>query len=199
MKKNLQYLNNLCYNLIINKLDRRETNTMKKEEKGIFDARTLACYIGDKYKGFSHGKEISNIKLQKSLYFLLAFWGGFIRKGTLKDTETDVSTISDILFSNEIQAWVYGPVVVDVYHARKNNCLNEYREDLGATFEIIPMLKDTIDSLLEDIFAVADFKLVSTSHEDMSWQNHFDITAERHNEKIPQEEIIQEYTLRDAI
>lgn len=166
---------------------------------GILDARTLACYVIDKYSIFTHNtKVLTNIKLQKALYFLLAYWGGFIRKGKLVDSE-EIITVNDVLFSNEIQAWVYGPVVPDVFYAQKKGTLGDYKIDLTEIFNNTPMLEETLNSLLEDIFNVADFKLVSTSHEDKSWLNHFDMESKFHNEVIPQEEIIQEYTLRDAI
>jgi len=167
--------------------------------KGILDARVLACYIIEQYNNFTNNtKKITNIKLQKALYFLLAYWGGFIRKGKLINSEEAID-VSDTLFDNEIQAWVYGPVVPDVFYAQKNGNLESYCEDLTCVFDNTPMLEETIKSLLDDIFSVADFKLVSTSHEDKSWRNHFNMENKFHNEVIPQEEIIQEYSLRDAI
>jgi len=194
IKNVIVFFTNLWYDLFrVEKVD---------DMKGIFDARSLACYIIKKYSDFTHGnKKISNIKLQKSLYFLLAYWGGFVRKGKMIDSEEKIEA-SEILFDNEIQAWVYGPVVPDVFFAQKDGRLDSFElseEELSEIFNSNPMLEETINSLLIDIFSVADFKLVSTSHEDKSWSSHFDMDSMFHNETIPQEEIIQEYTLRDAI
>ena len=201
LKKVLEYFHKRWYS-IFRIDDRRIRKSEVISMEGIFDARSLACYIIDKYNKFTNGaKEISNIKLQKALYFLLAYWGGFVRKGQMNDSEEKLEA-NAILFSNEIQAWVYGPVVPDVFHAKKDGILDNYKledEKLREIFDSVPMLEETIDSLLGDIFPVADFKLVSTSHEDKSWINHFDMDDLFHNEPIPQEEIIQEYTLRDAI
>ena len=82
--------------------------------KGIVNAKELAWYIADYYdKNFS--KKISPIKLQKALYFCFAYWGGFVRKSKSPETEVTINK-SEWLFSSDIEAWVYGPVVPDVYH-----------------------------------------------------------------------------------
>lgn len=47
--------------------------------KGIVNAKELAFYISDLYIS-KYSKEISPIKLQKSLYFTFAYWGGFEEK-----------------------------------------------------------------------------------------------------------------------
>ena len=44
----------------------------------IVDAKELASYIKYKYNEQFGNSNIPPIKLQKSLYFLLAYWGGFI-------------------------------------------------------------------------------------------------------------------------
>ncbi len=193
-EKVLEYVTKKCYSIF-----RIEKSKGVSPMNGILDARTLACYIINQYSIFTnHTKEISNIKLQKALYFLLAYWGGFIRKGKMNNSE-EIIDVNEILFSNEVQAWVYGPVVPDVFHAQKDGTLKQYEENLNEVFDSTPMLEETINSLLNDVFAVADFKLVSTSHEDKSWLNHFEMESQFHNEIMPQEEIISEYALRDAI
>ena len=94
--------------------------------KGIVSAKELACYIIDYYIE-KFGKEISPIKLQKSLYFCFAYWGGFVRKSKLADTEITINK-SDWLFDEDIEAWVYGPVVPDVYH--DTNLMSNKNENL---------------------------------------------------------------------
>ena len=49
----------------------------------IIDAKELAAYIKYKYTEQTGIQNIPPIKLQKALYLLLAYWGGFIRKGTI--------------------------------------------------------------------------------------------------------------------
>lgn len=171
---------------------------MKKE--GILDARKLAYYISKKYYEYTKNTQtISNIKLQKTLYFLFAMWGGFIEKSRSSESELQTS-LSSILYDNDIQAWVYGPVVPDVFFENKKGNLDEYKFDYDKFFKgDKQLLKETIDSIMNDIFSVSDFKLVSISHEDKCWQNHFDPLSEVHQESIPKEEILKEYASRECI
>lgn len=161
----------------------------------MFDAKQLAGYIMEKYQ-HDFKEDISSIKLQKSLYFLFAYWGGFVRKGksTNGDFVEEIIDEDDNLFHDKIEAWVYGPVVPSVFHAYKAGEIKKNYLGQDSLFnDINPIVKSTIDSILDDIFSISDFKLVSISHEDKSWLNHFDEESEYHNEEIPKEEIIQEY------
>ncbi len=154
--------------------------------KGIVNAKELACYIIDYYKN-KHSKEISPIKLQKSLYFCFAYWGGFVRKSKMSETEITINK-SEWLFDENIEAWVYGPVVPDVYHELD---LTSYKnEDLFSGNEDV---KDFINGVLDDILNVSDFKLVEVSHSDNCWKKNFDPNSERHNIIIDKEDIISEY------
>lgn len=168
--------------------------------KGIIDAKQLAYYISKKYLEFSNGSsKITNIKLQKTLYFLFALWGGFVEKSKSESSEFETN-LSSVLFDNEIEAWVYGPVVPEVYFENRDGDLEQYAFDESAFFDDEKMfLKETIDAIMNDIFDVSDFKLVSISHEDKCWQDHFDPNAEEHNEVIPPLEIINEYANRESI
>lgn len=164
----------------------------------MFNALDLAVYISGKYYR-DNGIEISGIKLQKSLYFLFAYWGGFIRrsKNNKNFVEQDLSSYDELLFNNQIQAWTYGPVVPEVYHN-----IEAYKQTLNGNYERVVekiseqgngFVKQFIDDLLNDIFKLGDFKLVDISHEDKSWINHYDYNDDYHNEVITPEEIICEY------
>lgn len=164
------------------------------------DAKQLAFYISKKYEEYTnHTSTISNIKLQKTLYFLFAMWGGFIEKSKNNESEFDTE-LSSVLFDNQIQAWVYGPVVPDVFFENRDGSLDKFNfkeeEIFGGSNAIV---KETIDSIMNDIFAVSDFKLVSISHEDKCWQNHFDPNELEHHEEIPKKEILMEYANRECI
>lgn len=180
--KVLEYLTKLWYAIF-----RVEGYKMKKE--GILDARELACYIQDKYKKI--GGEISPIKLQKSLYFCFAYWGGFVRSSELGNSELN-KKYNELLFDNRIEAWVYGPVVPDVYHEGN---LESYRSCKKNIFND-DFVKSYIDGVLEDVLAANDFKLVEVSHEDKCWKKHFKTSSLRHNNEIPHEEIIKEYAIK---
>ena len=161
---------------------------MKKKE-GIFKASDLASYIKYRYSIMSDriSDDISPLKLQKSLYFCFAYWGGFIRKGQNKKSELDIS-YSEYLFDEVIEAWVYGPVVPDVYHNKSIEI-----SDKKDIFKGKEYVKEFIDGILNDVLVVSDFKLVEASHNDSCWKKNFKKSDIFHNKEIPKEEIIREY------
>lgn len=197
-KKILEYFTNSCYSIIrIGRKIVKGGRVIMAKGKGILDARKLAGYIAYKYKE-ENNTEISPIKLQKALYFLFAFWGGIIRKSkeNPKYVEEDLSSQNEILFDNAIEAWVYGPVVPDVY---KEKDIEKYYSAGEDIFNNNTFLHETIDSILSDAFSIADFKLVSISHEDECWKKNFDPTEDFHNNEIDKEDIITEYAKRECI
>lgn len=159
------------------------------KDKCIVDAVDLAKYIKYKYYMLPNKvtDEISPLKLQKSLYFCFAYWGGFVRKGKNKQNELNIK-YSEYLFNNRIEAWVYGPVIPDVYHEKEITM-----EDGKKIFDGKEYVKDFIDGILDDVLNTSDFKLVSVSHEDKCWKNNFRKSEIFHNNEIPKEEIIKEY------
>lgn len=68
--------------------------------KSCCDAINLAKYIVQKC--YQDGHPISNLQLQKILYFLQIMYG--------KSTEG-----KELLFQNDFEAWPYGPVIPAVY------------------------------------------------------------------------------------
>lgn len=170
---------------------------MPKDWNKSSQAIELALYIKKKYLNYSKNinqRIISPIKLQKSLYFLFAYWGQFIRsnKENMDSVEVDYSKYDEFLFNDRIEAWTYGPVVPAVFNAEKSGLLDaeidkDYLED-----DFVK--KEFIDNLLEQLFEIDDFGLVRISHEDKCWQNNYIESDERHNREIPKEEIINEYS-----
>lgn len=152
----------------------------------IADARYLANYIIQYYEK-KFGGQISPIKLQKSLYFCFAYWGGFVRKSKMYKNEINELKFSEFLFPNKIEAWVYGPVVPEVYHELN---LDNYKSD---NIFCDAFVEDNINGILDDVLKCNDFKLVDISHQDKCWQKHFKPKALFHNDEIPGEEIIAEY------
>ena len=171
-----------------------------EQKKGIFSALDLAKYICYMYYA-EYKKEISPIKLQKSLYFCFAYWGGFVRKNNKnEDYVEEKISLSEYLFNEKFKAWVYGPVIPDIFRKYKDNKINYKNLDFNSIFDEENLtVREAVDSLLNELFEVSDFKLVSISHEDECWKNHFDIFAEEHNQDIPPEEIINEYAFRKTV
>lgn len=163
----------------------------------ITNAKSLAIYIKDKYMKDTNGKDISPIRLQKALYFCFAYWGGFVRKGkNAKElSEINLDNLDEILFNDEIEAWVYGPVVPDVYRACKDGTLEDNRLKESDVFNGNDV-KGYIDGILEDLFEISDFTLVDIAHKDNAWKNNFDFKELIHNNIISKEEIIQEYATK---
>ena len=160
---------------------------------GITKAKNLAAYLNNCYRD-KFNRNMSPVRLQKTLYFCFAYWGGFVRKGKNNPqiSDIDVSSYDECLFDEKIEAWVYGPVVPDVYH--ENNIQNFYIETI---FDSHNATKDIVDNVFEDTLAINDFKLVDIAHEDNVWKKHFKYENDYHNEEIPKEEIIEEYATKN--
>lgn len=170
------------------------------------DAKDLSLYIRkfyiEKYEGNKNHRDISPIKLQKSLYFLFAYWGQYIKlaKQNTNSVEfVNVQEFSENLFKDDIEAWTYGPVIPRIYHLQKDgftflkvpdNYLENDEHDLA--------IKEFIDYLLPQLFDISDFGLVDLSHQDDCWKNHYDENEEQHNQIIPKLEIIDEYCNKHA-
>lgn len=163
------------------------------------EAIKLALYVRKRYLNYEKNitkRIISPIKLQKSLYFLFAYWGQFIRKNkeNRDSVEVDYSSYNEFLFDDRIEAWTYGPVVPNVFNAEKVGLLDREPDDNYLKNEIEK--KEFIDNLLEQLFEIDDFGLVRISHEDECWKRNYVESDEKHNREIPKEEIINEYSTK---
>ena len=87
----------------------------------------------------------------KALYFCFAYWGSFVRNGkkAVELSEIDVSNYEEYLFDDDIEAWVYGPVVPSVYKACKDGTLENYREQKKEIFAD-NLIKDYINGILKN-------------------------------------------------
>jgi uncharacterized phage-associated protein len=108
----------------------------------------------------SYGEGISNLKLQKVLYFAQA---------------AHLALEGDELFTDEIYAWNYGPVIKDVYHAYKDNESTAIdvpkHNDYKAFDEKTVTFLDSIWGLFGKYSAA---KLVDMTHAHDPWKNVFD-------------------------
>ena len=156
--------------------------------KKNFKAMEIAAYIQNYYLNKT-GKEISPLRLQKTLYFVFAYWGGFVEKSKMqKDKEIDLDDYNVYLFDERIEAWVYGPVVPNVYF--EPDISRFYKEDL---FQGMELVQEVVDDVIDDTIKVSDFRLVDISHSDDAWINNFSYEEEFHNNEIDKSEIIKEY------
>ena len=125
----------------------------------------------------SEGDGISNLKLQKLVYYAQGFFAAVFDKP---------------LFSNHIEAWTHGPVVPTLYHAYKEHSSN--RIPVPQDFDKGALTDDEF-GLVEEVFEVfgqfSAWKLRSMTHEETPWQTH-----ERDASTIPLEEITEYFKTR---
>jgi uncharacterized phage-associated protein len=106
----------------------------------------------------NEGEGISNLKLQKLVYYAQGFFSAIHDKP---------------LFQNEIFAWAHGPVAPDLYHQYKQFGSNPI--PVPTDFDKSSLL-DTEFELVEEVFEVfgqyTAWKLRNMTHEESPWLNH---------------------------
>jgi uncharacterized phage-associated protein len=154
----------------------------------VFDSvHTVANYLYEKKP------DISPLKLQKSLYFLYAYYGAYYAKQAEDGVFEGSVKLPKYLFNAEFEAWKYGPVIRDVYSYNKSNFYSLSHLRAPSVLEVNENLevKKFIDELFEQIDSVSDFALVDRSHEDNVWKEAFKTDSIMDND-----EIIKEYIER---
>lgn len=168
------------------------------DEKTCFDKDDLVNYVINQYKQKT-SVDISPLKLQKSLYLLFAMWGGNAAiinedidkgKGTIEITDK----VPTYLFDAKFEVWKYGPVDIDVYDRYKEN---GYQGDIQSLTDLTTVSQDFlnilmpfIDSVLEQVFDINDFSLVSITQEDKVWKS---ANKDNKNLVMNNEDVIKEY------
>lgn len=169
--------------------------------KTCFDKDDLVNYVINQYKQKT-SVDISPLKLQKSLYLLFAMWGGNAAiinedidkgQGTIELTDK----VSTLLFDANFEAWRYGPVDIDVYDRYKEN---EYQGDIQSITDLTTVSQDFlnilmpfIDSVLEQVFDINDFSLVSITQKDKVWKSAYE---DNEDLSMNNEDIIHEYKVK---
>jgi len=171
------------------------------EKEVLLDKKNLVEYIISAYNE-RFKRKITPIKLQKSLYFLYAMWGGkiMIASGqSEEDTECDelYGRFTKELFEAQFLAWRYGPIDKEVYDNYRDDKYNFEIENIELQFKSNDeeenfTAKDYIDNLLRRIFITSDFALVDLSHEDKCWKNAVNTPGQ----KMSNECILNEYATK---
>lgn len=122
-------------------------------------AETTARTVADFFIRFSHecGDPLSNLKLQKLLYYAQAW------HLALKDKP---------LFDERIEAWIHGPAVPPVYGAFKGWAWRPIEDD--PSVDAIDLPSDVIDHLKEvmDVYGgMSAFDLERLTHSEPPWLN----------------------------
>lgn len=123
------------------------------------------------------GDGISNLKLQKLVYYAQGFY----------------SAIFDSpLFSDKIEAWTHGPVVSSLYQAYKHH--GSTLIPTNQHFDMSSIDKDTL-GLLDEVYDVfgqySAWKLRDMTHEEKPWIDH-----ENEADEIPLSEITSYFKTR---
>lgn len=116
-----------------------------------------------------HGDTISNLKLQKLLYFVQGF---------------HLASFGDALFEEDMIAWTYGPVVPEVYDVYKKF----HRRDIntaGITDEVKlqPQEEALFDKVYLEYSRYSAVALMQMTHSAGPWLNH------QVGEVLPKDEI----------
>lgn len=131
-----------------------------------------------KYLAHKLGKHASAVRINKSMYLLYKIYTstlGHLEEHFNSDVPSDFNhvTLPDKLFPANFQAWVYGPVHIDVYHYMKEHKSEfENNDEPVQLFNNITELQqdvlDYLDIRIEEINAIHAYGLVdiTRSHKD---------------------------------
>lgn len=151
--------------ILLLKIFKSNFSKEKLDEGGItmLKAQDLAKYIITKCT--LDGKPISNLQLQKILYFVQ---GAFYYK------------LKHPIFDDPIRAWDYGPVIDDVYNTYKkygSSTIHDIDINFESTFskESDPeATRELVDIVVESLREMDPWELVKISHEDGTpWKKNY--------------------------
>lgn len=141
----------------------------------------------------------TQVKIQKTLYLLYAFYGAtygqFYNQEQEGKEDFGEQSYPKHLFEANFQAWRYGPVEYDVYCREKNGGY-EAENQLPINLETHEKnnIKQFIDDLVSQTDKIDDFSLVDRTYQDNVWLDNYR-EGEQYIE-IKNEEIIKEYQER---
>lgn len=121
-----------------------------------YSALDIAAYIIN--KSIDDNNPVSNLKLQKLLYYVQA--------ASLVFREKE-------LFYEDIKAWQYGPVVESVYLEYKYYSRYTICEKRELSLEIDIESKELIDEVLKSKAIFTAYDLVRLTHEESPWKNTY--------------------------
>ncbi|HEL2473858.1 TPA: DUF4065 domain-containing protein [Streptococcus suis] len=160
----------------------------------IFPNKTdLVNYLFDKLD------DPSPIKIQKTLYFLFAYYGATYGKlGSSTQSELEVSNYTKYLFTPNFEAWMYGPVDPEVYDKNRNS---EYSAQTIKPDTLNSNLTNSekqniimfANNIIRQTNEVDDFSLVERTHEDDAWRIPYEEGNGAYHIKMDPNTIIDEY------
>lgn len=144
--------------------------------KNVFtDKYDLVSYL------FSRLNNPTNLKIQKAMYLLWAFYVGTY--GSLEKDADNSDCYPDYLFEPAFEAWRYGPVDSEVYASIKSEkdfdidgsvdkfLKKSVTKDIKNDKQKFNNIVSFLNNLVNQIDKMDDFALVARTHEDSSWTN----------------------------
>ncbi|MET3657827.1 Panacea domain-containing protein [Sporosarcina psychrophila] len=131
----------------------------------VSDVVNYLAYLRDRDEKNGEYNSLSNLKLQKLLYYCQ---GGHYRW----DNE---QLIDDAQF----QAWRYGPVIPEVYRQFSKYGQNDIPNDIGE-FRLSNNEAETIEAVWDQFKSLHAYSLVNSTHEEAPWRDNYD--EDRNNE-----------------
>jgi len=123
--------------------------------KEIYDAFDIAKYF--LFKAQSDEELISNLKLQKLLYYAQGLHLAFFNSP---------------LFNKEIKAWTYGPVVPELYHMyKKHSSAGIPADESFDPNNIDEETQEYLDEIYEVFGQFSALRLKDLTHEDECWSD----------------------------
>lgn len=124
---------------------------------GLIDQRykNTAADVAKYIIHFAHEAEelITNLKLQKLLYYAQGYYLAFE---------------GEVLFEDEIQAWIHGPAVPGVYGQYKHNRWNPIGEDVDSPHFTEPV-QEVLDKVIVTFLPIDAYKLEQMTHREPPW------------------------------
>jgi uncharacterized phage-associated protein len=144
-----------------------------------YSAQEVAKYFiylaSQKVVGDNQEREgLTNLKLQKILYFAQAYY---------------LAKLGKPLFQDSIEAWEYGPVVPEVYHKFKKHKSDPIIEEKDKS-KISPEDKEYLNKIWESFGGYSTSRLIDISHAHTPWK----VAYKNTNKQITLEALSDYYT-----
>lgn len=143
----------------------------------MYQAIDIARYIINWYR--KNNMPISNLKLQKLLFFVQA--------ECLVDSQ-----LHSACFSDDIEAWKYGPAVPSVYRAFSNYLSGPILSSVEPNILPEGRYKIIIDKVINRYIDYDAWRMVELSHQETVWINAY-YQDDNINSIIDKEEIVKNY------
>ncbi len=133
-------------------------------------------------QNYEEGDSITHLKLQKLVYYCQAW---------------HLVLLDRPLFDEDIQAWIYGPVVPSLYKRFKDKgCQAIPHEDIKTEpVKIIPKeSRDVMDQVLNVFMGMTATQLSKLTHDEDPWKNVYDPDDFGHRGIITKESMKDYYT-----